>query len=139
MSIHLIKLHYFVYSCNLRILFIRHRHAGPRACQYDCVVLLFSVVSENTTNHYYFDTVLFPDWKAESKYFTRYPNVWVYYLGAHFIVVFFSGETKMKSMDIGGGCNTGVDNVIPNLYMLCVLFSVILCSYRYSLWHCRQG
>jgi len=92
-----------VFSCNLRILFIRHRHAGPRAGQYDCVVLLFSGVSENTSNHYYFDMVLVPDWKAESKYFTQYPNVWVYYLGAHFFVFFFSGETKMKSMDIGGG------------------------------------
>jgi len=52
MSIDLLRLHYFVcssrlmFSCNLRIWFIRQRHEGRSVRQHGCVVLIYNGVSE---------------------------------------------------------------------------------------------
>ena len=52
MSIHVLRVHYFVCglrlmcSCNLRILFIMQRNEGSSVAQHVCVVLLCSGISE---------------------------------------------------------------------------------------------
>ena len=52
MSMHVIRVHCFVcglrliFSCNLRILFIRQLNEGRSVAQHVCVVLLYSGISE---------------------------------------------------------------------------------------------
>ena len=52
MLIHMIRVPYFVYSlrlifsCNLRILFIRQRNEGRSVAQHVCVGLLYNAISK---------------------------------------------------------------------------------------------
>jgi len=79
-----------VFSCNLRILFIRQCHAG----QYDCVVLFFSGASENTSNHYHFDMVLVPESRIEIFYsVTIFVGI---LLGRTFDCLLFFSQVKLK-------------------------------------------
>jgi len=131
-----------MFSCNLRILFIRQRNEGINVAQHVWVVLLCNAISEYHVAVAVATPVKALDvtWHCNILLIECLPppsNVCKYCLGTHTIVIFFWGETSRKFMELGDEGWAVSFHVCINSML--IFSSVVLCSqYRISLWHCRE-